>query len=479
MNFDELIKRAVNDKDITELRYYADEYVDILLLDGQHISGYASEYFPFWSGDDPDDIVADFSYEELQFRPEGGTKKITLCSKDIKEIHRKPGNQSIFNEKQCEYIKRMGIDPQALRSDGDYAEVLSKSIDYYFSNNDIQNAETKDMLKDLVERIKYYNGSLYSPMECWKVTPLNIDELIGKGKVCHRSQVLCYSDKESVISPKEKENLHIDSTLEQFDDYYSGGKKKEAIDLLQRLVESIDKIPLYSLDGKCEYHNFSDLFELYLYSVISKNVKKIVEIDIPCSEIMYRYGKALFEEEMYTPARSAFEKAMKWEPVNAKIAFAHADTYKAVGDMEYFLKSNIAILEYAFLPEDFSSAYCNIGYYFAEKEMFRESVICLATSIFFDENSNSEEMIYEIKKRTPQVLKDISFAEASDFFETNKIQFGCSQNVKSTVAIMSSAAKNEGNSILAGYMLEILYNLTGDPMIKGEMDHMDNNCTDI
>ena len=33
--------------------------------------------------------------------------------------------------------------------------------------------------------------------------------------------------------------------------------------------------------------------------------------------------------------------------------------------------------------------------------------------------------------------------------------------------------------IPAGYMLEILYNLTGDPMIKGEMDHMDNNCTDI
>ncbi|MBR5583000.1 MAG: hypothetical protein IKW21_00560, partial [Lachnospiraceae bacterium] len=49
-----------------------------------------------------------------------------------------------------------------------------------------------------------------------------------------------------------------------------------------------------------------------------------------------QHGSLLFEQKRYLEARDVLEKARRWNPASAKIAFEYMETYKVVGANERF-----------------------------------------------------------------------------------------------------------------------------------------------
>ncbi|MGF2565359.1 hypothetical protein ACQUWZ_25950, partial [Ralstonia pseudosolanacearum] len=78
---------------------------------------------------------------------------------------------------------------------------------------------------------------------------------------------------------------------------------------------------------------------------------------------------------------------MRWNPASVDIAIERAEACKLQGKLEDFFKITLDSFKYAFRPKQVARCFRNLGFYFAEKTMWRESAACLKLSIQFDRES--------------------------------------------------------------------------------------------
>lgn len=258
----------------------------------------------------------------------------------------------------------------------------------------------------------------------------------------------------------------IDSTLEEVKFNIYKNDPGKALNLMEGLMEKVEALPMFRDDEVSTYFTFEEPFEEILYTITRKPEKTVRQASIPFAEIYFLYGNILFEVGRYEDARAALEKAMRWNPMSARIAFEHAETYKIIGDIDKTEQLTKEIFKIAFKPALLARCYRNLGYIFIEKQKLREAIACYYLSLQYEPDSKqAQSELYYINQQYGVDIDPPTMQGMKDTAKAAQFPLGPDEDILGIAYTLGKQCLDEKKYDLAEYLLQILYDLTDDPDI--------------
>ena len=258
-----------------------------------------------------------------------------------------------------------------------------------------------------------------------------------------------------------RDMMGIDAALEEvrFNIYKKDFDK--ALRLIEDTVQEQEKAPMFEDDSVSEYHNFREPMEEILYAELDHPGKDVRQASINYAEMYLLNGSILVELKRLPEAEKALEKAMRWNPVCAAIAFEHAETMKMQGRLEEFHDCTKNIFKYAFRPDDVARCFRNLSYYYVEKKDYETAVCCLLFSIQFAKHDIVQSELYYIGQVSGKIYNPTD-EELHKHFEAEEIPFGPNIEILKVAYGYGRHFYEEGNMDAAGYFLGIFSNFIDD-----------------
>ena len=211
-----------------------------------------------------------------------------------------------------------------------------------------------------------------------------------------------------------QDEKHIKATMEEAHLAMFKKDYQKAIELMRPLAKAADENEDYRNGAHYEYYDFRELMEELLYRQIHRPKGELRRAGFPFTNIYLGYGSMLIDVGRLKEANEVLGKALRWNPVNMIVRSAYMETLKRLGQMEEYGWMCVESFQYAFRKADLARCYRNMGYYLAEKELYREALGVFLLSRQFDpENKNtSSEMEYihnkagDIAEPTLEELKE-------------------------------------------------------------------------
>lgn len=247
----------------------------------------------------------------------------------------------------------------------------------------------------------------------------------------------------------------------------------KALDLMENLVEKTEKNPLYQDDSITKYFSFEAPFEFFMYVQKYKAGKEIKWIEYPYAAIYLQYGSLLVDLQRYEEANQALEKALRWNPMSAKIMFEYAETFKILGHMDKYIEVSRRAFSVAYSKNDVARAYRNMGYYFIEEEKYQAAIGCYLLSLQYDkESKNAQSELYYIHQKTEGTVKQPTIEDLVKIAEIEGIPMEVDRDVLGIAFAYGKHFLDDGEITGARAMFEIVYDLTDDESIKDILDKL-------
>ena len=343
----------------------------------------------------------------------------------------------------------------------------TKTIQPGKSFDSIMSKITSGLTGDLAADKKY----LREQMEEYKSHEMGTEILRACGRLMY--DLIPADKKEEISKVIGNELKSIESTLDEI--RYNAYKNDivTAMKLSEALVEKVDRDPMFKNDAVSEYFTFNEFFEELLYACYNDLSKSIRRAEVPFADVYLQHGSLLFEQKRYLEARDVLEKARRWNPASAKIAFEYMETYKVVGANERFAELTKEAFKYAFRPQDVARCYRNLGYYFIEKELYKEAAGCYLMSLQFDrDNKTAQSELYYIRTKAPKGFKEPTLDELREYGAKYGFPIGADDDVLGIACAYGKHFAENGQVDGAIYCLGIAYGLTGDESIKEAIDQL-------
>lgn len=238
-----------------------------------------------------------------------------------------------------------------------------------------------------------------------------------------------------------------------------------ALKIMEALVSKYEELNMFADDSVSEYHNFKEFMEEILYRHIYKPEKDLRRAEIDYAEIYLLYGSLLFELGRHEDAIAALEKAMKWNPMSASLAFEHAENYKALGKLAEYEKCTREIFKIAYKPNDLARCYRNLGYLYVENGEYDLAVCCETFSLQFEKSNLVQSELYYISTKTGKVF-DPTLEDIQSAFETNGIPFGPDGDVMGIAYTYGKHFFDEKEYNAAAYFLDIFAGFVNDDEVN-------------
>jgi len=301
------------------------------------------------------------------------------------------------------------------------------------------------------------------------------DHEMGKEivRACGRLLYNCIpeDDKNKLERFVNNNRMSYESVLDEARFKQHEKKYDEALNLVEGVIRNLEEINLFADDQVSEYHCFNEFFEAMLYRHYAKPTKDQRQASIPMDEIYLLQGSILIDLRRYSDAESALAKAMRWNPVNARIAFEHAETRKLQGDMDGFFQLTLDTFRYAFRPKDVARCFRNLGFYFTEKELWKESVACFTMSLQYEpESTMAMSELYYIQQKTGRIIPPPSMEEYKKISEKYGFPVRVHPDILPLAFAYGNQLKENGDYEGARYCWQIVYDLTGAEEIKERMN---------
>lgn len=264
--------------------------------------------------------------------------------------------------------------------------------------------------------------------------------------------------KEKLAEFIDKDGKGFDAALEEIQFNIYKKKYDTALKLMEAMVEKYEKLDMYVDDEVSEYHDFQEIFEEILYKQIHNPKKEVRRAQVKYANLYFQYGSLLFELQRYDDAEAALKKAMKWNPSSAKIAFEHAETFKARGMMDKYYAASREIFKIAFRPDELARCYRNLGYYFVEKGELQSAVCCEVFSLEFEKSTKVQSELYYIlsEDKTINIEPDIDIIKKC--FAVNDIPFGPNDDIIGIAYQLTKMFMEKGEKEYAEYFISIILN---------------------
>ena len=297
-------------------------------------------------------------------------------------------------------------------------------------------------IKYLKEQGEKYRNNEYGT-EILRAIGRMIYDLIPEGKKAELENAL------------GKDGMGFDAALEEvrFNIYKKNHDK--ALKLIENMVKKYEDMNLFRSDNVSEYFCFKEPMEEIIYSHYKKSEKDIRRSPVNYAEMFLLYGSLLVDMQRIEDAVVALEKAVRWNPINAKIAFEYTETFKIRGMIEDFGKYTREIFKYVYSPDDLARCYRNMAYYFVELKDYKAAVCCLLYSSQFEKSEMVSSELYFISQQTGEMYQP-SLGELSECFMENEIPLGPSEEVLKLAYSYGMHFHESGDDAGAEYFLRIV-----------------------
>ena len=324
------------------------------------------------------------------------------------------------------------------------------------------------MYEEIIKEIKSNLGSnkdlnrqyLSDQIEIYKDHPYN-KEII---KEISRMLWDCLSEdeKQEFIDISEKENPIMDILNDIYFDVENGNYETP----LQKLDEFMETFPgMFEDDKVSEYHYFTNPLEEMIfrkYIGLKKELRYIPD-NQPLLDLYYVYGFLLLESKQYEKAEEYLKKAIKINPVSARIILELTEIYKVhtYTFNEYVIRTSDA-LKYSYYPQDIARCYRNLGYYYVEENQMETA---LALYIYSMEYEASPLAYAEIKCIQSREDIKLTLNECIDIIKSKNIQLGVNPFILECLdELIDEYEKNNLTNQLL-YFLELKFDITNDKKI--------------
>ena len=177
--------------------------------------------------------------------------------------------------------------------------------------------------------------------------------------------------KEELNKAFSKDGMGFDAALEEIRFNIYKKNYDTALKLMESMVQKYEEMDMFANDAVSEYFCFREPMEEILYRQYNEPEKDLRQAQIDYAALYLQYGSLLVDMKRIDDAAAALEKAKRWNPANAKIAFEHAETFKMRGMIDEFARLTKEIFKYAYRPEDLARCYRNMAYYFVEIKEYK------------------------------------------------------------------------------------------------------------
>lgn len=230
-----------------------------------------------------------------------------------------------------------------------------------------------------------------------------------------------------------------------------------ALHISEDLVRRVESSDVYQQEDKEGFFDFSEPMEELLYAFDKNRIGEITYASIHYSEIFFVYADLLHRANRIEEARTYFEKAMRWNPANCKIAFEYIDIFQEQGEEKQFYERTLQEFKYAFKTEDLAICYRNLGDYYAENEQYTIAATCYMISLSYNENDRFiAASLNQIENIAPEEFQ----AATPDLLEQYGLPQGANEDVVGLSMYFGQRAFEKGELETAYYFLSIRYNLT-------------------
>ena len=312
---------------------------------------------------------------------------------------------------------------------------------------------------------------LQEQMEKYKTHEMAKEIIRACGRLVYN--VMPEDAREKFEQLMSNEHLGVDATLDEIRfNMYKGDFTKARI-ISENLVRKIEEFDGYTDDIASEYHTFDELFEELLYEFRNKPDRDLRQADIRYSEIYLLYGTILVELKEFDGAKKALETAMRWNPMSSRILFEYAEIFKMTGDMERFFGLTKGAFKIAFHAADVARCYRNLGYYFVEKELYKEATACYLRSMVFDpESKQVQSELFYISTKTGEKISYPSQADMEWYSDVYGFPLGADQDIVGLSYAHGKHCYDQKDYDWTGYFWNITYDLTNDEEIKEKLEEI-------
>lgn len=298
-------------------------------------------------------------------------------------------------------------------------------------------------------------------------------------RACGRLLYECTSEetKKNLDKVISDEALSYETTIKKVRALQHEGKYDEALVPMEDLVHKIEEMDWFKDDSVSEYHCFKEFFEEILFREYEKPTKTIRNPGFPLDTVYFQYGSLLIDAKRFKDAEKALITALHWNPANADIALERAEACKLQGNLEAFFKHSIEAFKYAFRPNYLARCFRNIGYYFSDKEMWKEATNCYTLSLQFDKDSEVafSEILYIQEKSGKDAKQFVDSEFAKKTCKKYGFPFGPDKNILGLAYSYGKHFIEKGNKEGAEYCLQIVYDLTNDKTIAKQIEELSTN----
>ena len=329
------------------------------------------------------------------------------------------------------------------------------------------------MYEEIIKEIKSNLGTnkdlnrqyLSSQIEIYKDHPYN-KEIIRE---ISRMMWDCLSEdeKQEFIEVSNNENPIMDILNDIYFDIENGNYETP----LHELDKFMETFPgMFEDDKVSEYHFFTNPLEelIFLKYIGLKKELRYIPDNKPLLDLYYVYGFLLLESKQYEKAEEYLKKAIKINPVSARIILELTEIYKVhtYTFNEFIIRTSDA-LKYAYYPQDIARCYRNLGYYYVEENDFRTA---LALYIYSMEFEASPLAYAEIKYIQSRSKVELSLNECIEIIEGKNIQLGVNPFILECLdeLIFEYEKNNLPNQVR--YFLELKFDITNDEKILDKIN---------
>ena len=307
------------------------------------------------------------------------------------------------------------------------------------------------MYEEIIKEIKANLGEnrdlnrqyLSSQIEVYKDHPYN-KEII---KEISRMMWDCLSEdeKQEFIEISERENPIMDILNDIYYDI-ENGNYETPLEELNAFMETFPE--MFEDDKVSEYHYFTNPLEDLIFRkyIGAEKELRYIPDNQPLLDLYYVYGFLLLENQEYDKAEEYLKKAIRINPVSARIILELTEIYKVhtYTYNEYFIRTCDA-LKYSYYPQDIARCYRNLGYYYIEENQMKTALALYIYSMEFEASPLAYTEIKYIQSKNDNM--ELTLNECIEIIESKNIQLGVNPFIIETL-----------NELIKEYMKNKLYN---------------------
>lgn len=272
----------------------------------------------------------------------------------------------------------------------------------------------------------------------------------------------CLSDeeKEEFIEISERENPVMD-ILNEITEHLERADYETALDILKDFMKSFPN--MFEDDKVSEYHSFTNPLEeiIFLEYVGAEKELRYIPDNQPLLDLYYIYGFLLFENQEFDEAEESLKRALKINPVSARVILELSEIYKMrTPTLNKFVLYTTNALKYAYMPQDIARCYRNLGYYYVEEGQLDVAVALYRYSMVFEMSINAYSELQYIESKGQDINMDLD--DAAELIKAKNIQLGVNPFVLKTLHELSGEYEENGLYNQSLYFYNIIYELTHD-----------------